>query len=281
MTTDYPDWGTSGDRAAHIYTQGVPLARKSGALAFTTSTILPGHTTTVVNLSAIDQPSFHMVLDLAWLGAVPTIPFALVSFDWTDSASGFSFQSDTAVLPGGNGSADFYYIDGPARADQVLVSVLNLDPAAVLTYGVGMSQQSGLYPRFTVQETLVPAIPGFTRASSDNQCGIIGSTNDLINVSATNDRLCSTWGGEIKINVDNLAGTVGIQSSIIDPGIITGGSPLLGTAASGIIWSQTVGAGATSHDTFYAPYGSLVIRTKNTSGASTVQPTVTLARLEL
>jgi len=277
MTIDYVDWKTSDDRALSIYNQTVPLGRKPSALASGSGSIGPaGINNMVLNLT-INQPSFQMLIGFSWPNAAVPTPFASITFQWTDSASGFTVASDEAILPGGVATLDFFYISGPARADVLTIQTANLDLLNILSYSYGISQSSHVYQQFRVQEVSQPAVPQFTRAGQNNPMGIIGSFGANIGAGATQDRLCSAWAGPASISVSNIGSTAPFNVLMLDPGIIAGGSPLYGTANSGILFATSVAAGATDKTQLNLPNGPVVLRHVNT-GAAAGTLTTTIVR---
>lgn len=280
MTADWPDYNPSAHRAAAIYAQRVPLARNSTGIGNNSSSLAGGTKTNIISNVAIDQPSFQMLIGLEFTTLTATIPFGKLRFLWTDTASGFQVDPDWCVLSAGFNAMDFVYISGPVKADQLTIELTDLDPAQILFYDFGISAVSHVYDRFRVQEVGQPTVPGFTRAGQNNQLGVLGSVGALLAVSSTTDRLCSAWGGQAAINVDNISGAGIVQVRVIDPGIIAGGSPLYGLSGTGTIWSADVASGAVANGEFALPYGPVVIREINPNSSTTVQPTTTLMRLE-
>lgn len=273
MTVDYADWDTSNDRALSIFNQTVPLGRKPVGVANGSSAIAASGTATLVNAATINQPSFHMLIGFSYALAATPIPFVDLTFQWTDSASGFSVMSDEAIIPGGVAALDFHYICGPARADTLTVKATNLDAGNIASYSFGLSQQSHVYSEFRLEEVGNVAIPQFTRPGLDNQLGVIASFGANIGAGATQDRITSAWAGPAVISVSNTNGTQPMQAFLLDPGIIAGGTPLYGVANTGIIWSDTLAAGARVAEQIYLPHGPVVIRHVNTGAAGNTMTT--------
>lgn len=280
MTADWPDDNPSAHRALAIYSQRVPIARGVTGLNSGSSSLAASGTVNLATSLPVDQPSFQMLIGLQEGSVTATIPFGKLRFLWKDIGSGFQVDPDWAILPGGSSAINFHYISGPCKADLLTIELDNLDPAQILFYDFGISAVSHVYERFRVQQVGQQAVPQFTLAGQNNQMAVLGSVGANVAASSTVDRLCSAWGGDAHINVDNTAGTVGIQVRLIDPGIIAGGTPLYGTSGVGSIWSDSVVAGASSHAKVPLPYGPVVIREINPSSTTAVQPTTTLLRLE-
>lgn len=277
MTTDYADWGTSADRALSIFNQTVPLGRKPIGIASGSSAIAASGTATLVNGVTINQPSFHMLIGFSYALPATPIPFVGLTFQWTDSASGFSVMSDEAIIPGGVSALDFHYICGPARADVLTVKAKNLDAGNIVSYSFGMSQSSHLYENFLVMEVGSTSIPQFTRAGTNNQLGVIASFGANIGAGATQDRITSAWGGPAVVDVDNTTGGQGVTVKLLDPGIVAGGSPLYGIANSGVIWAVTLATGSMESRQINLPNGPVVIRHTN-NGAAGATFTTTIIR---
>jgi hypothetical protein len=281
MTADWPDDNPSAHRAAAIYAQAVPLARKATALNSGTPSVAGGGTTNIITGLIVDQPSFQMLIGLRYVPAGATIPFGKLRFEWMDTASGTQVTPDHAVLVAGFAGLNFHHITGPAMGDQLTVALDNLDPATILSCTFGASQTSHLYPRFRLEQVGQTVDPVFTLAGQSNQLGILASINASIGASGTVDRLASAWSGPATLNVDNVGTAASVKIQLLDPGIIAGGSPLYGVGNSGIIFSQVVGTVNPFQFTLDLPAGPVVIRSINTSGAAAIQPTITLVRRQL
>jgi len=278
MTVDYADWQTSADHAQKIYERTVPLGRKPLGIANANGAIAASGNAVLVNAAAVSQPSFHMLIAFSYPLANSTTPFILLTFNWTDAASGFAVTSDECVIAGGLAALDFHYIAGPARADTLTITAFNLDPVNIASFSFGISQQSHVYQTLRLVEVGQPTVPQFTRAGQNNQLGIIGSVGANLAASGMVDRLCSAWGGPAVITVNNITGTVGVNVSLMDPGIIGGGSPILGVANSGVIWSAPVPSGTSVSEMVYLPYGPVVVHEVNQSATTGVTPTTTIVR---
>lgn len=280
MTTDWSDWNPHPHMALAQYTQRLPIARNSTGMGNANTSVPASGSINLISNVAIDQPSFQMLIGLEYTNVATAIPFGKMRFLWQDVASGFQVDPDWAILPGAFSAVEFVYISGPAKADQLTVELDNLDAAQILFADFGISAVSHVYERFRVQEVSGSVIPQFTRPGLNNQMGVLGSVGANVLASTHIDRLASAWGGQAVLNVDNTAGTVSIAVSLIDPGIIAGGTPLYGLAGVGAIASMTVAGGSSNTQIVSLPYGPVVIRETNLSSTTAVQPTTTLMRLE-
>lgn len=279
MTTDWPDWQPHPHMALAQYTQRIPLARNSGGIGNGNGFVPAGGSVNLVSGVTTDQPSFHMLINLATLTSGVTVPFGRLKFLWTDSASGFQVDPDWAVLPGGFGTPNFAYVSGPAKADTLTVELDNLDPAAILSYGFGISTQSQVYNQFRVEELTGATVFGFTRPGLQPQLGNLGSMSPLLAASGHADRLAMAWGGPAILALDDTVSVVGVLVQLLDPGVVLGTGALYAVASSGVIAALTSPGETSPLAQVSLPFGPVVIRETNLSASASVQPTTTLMRL--
>lgn len=273
MTVDYPDWTTSQDHAAKIYAQTVPLGRKPLSLGMANIVVPASGSSTLISGQATQQTGYQMVVFMQQGVGAPTTPFCRFRFTWTDSASGFSVQSDTFILPIGAAASTIFILTGPVRMDSLTIVADNLDPAVTVGLSFAFSNNSNIYTAARCVEVDSAAVAAFTRAGVNGQMGVVGVTSAGLAAGATADRLCAAWSGKAVLSVDNDTGTVDVVVRILDPGIIAGGTPLYGTAASGIIAAVRAPAGTTQVTQLALPGGPVVIREINLSGTTGVTPT--------
>lgn len=278
MTVDYPDWQTPEKHALEVYRQAVPLARKPTGISNGSGLLGGTQAVDLVTATALDQPSFHMLLGLQYVSNLTNVPFGRLRFLWTDSASGFQVDDDWCMLPGAFGGLNFAYISGEARADSLVVELENLDPGQLLSYSWGISQTSHVYDVLRVQEVGQVAVTGVTRAGQNNQMGILASVGANVPAGGSTTRLASTWHGQAKLSTDNSSGTATITVQLLDPGIVLGASPLYGAANSGIIASMTVPSGTADTIEVTLPAGPVLVREINGSATVAQAPTTTLTR---
>lgn len=276
MTTDWQDDQPHPHMALAQYTQGVPLARKPVNAGNASGTVAGSMVQTLVPLTAQDQPGFQILLFLTQAAGVPTIPFTKLNVIWQDTASGLSMTPRSFVLPVCSPSSAIYCITGPARLDQVQVTLQNIDPAIGVNYSFTYSQNSHPWEVERCLEVSFNTLPLFTRPVGNPLDGVLGSMMATVAASGHQDRLAATWAGKGMVTVDNTGGAADVIVQLIDPGVVLGVATLYGTASTGILWSERVTANGPVSLEAALPNGPVVMRVNNTSGASSVSPTVTL-----
>lgn len=278
--TDYQDWQTPAAHATAIYDQTVPIGRKPSSV-FTASSVLGhGQSVTLANQALITQPSFQLYINLEYATNLGTIPFGMITLDWFDTASGYSEQSDTYWLPGGQLAFCSALVTGPCRGDEVTVTLTNLDAAQILAYNISLTQTSHIYDQARFIQTDQSAVVGFTQPGKNAQAGILASAAPSITPTNFQDRLAAAWLGTAVLVVDNVGQANGALVLVADPGLVTGGGMLYGTAASGVIGIANVAAGASTTATIALPAGPVVVRVTNTGSSGNITPTVTLSRID-
>lgn len=278
--TDYPDWQTPQAHATAIFDTTVPLGRKPTGIFAASTALGGGQNHVLVNQAVVSQPSYQLYLNFELATNLGTIPFALIELNWFDSASGYSENTDWFWLPAGQLAFCSALVTGPCRGDEVTVTLFNLEPAVILNYNVSMTQTSHTYDQARFIQTDSSAVVGFTQPGKSAQAGILASSGPSITPTNHQDRLAAAWLGNAVLSVDNSNQPNGALVQVTDPGLITGGGMLYGTAASGVIAASNVGAGATNNATIALPAGPVNIRVTNTGSSGNIAPTVTLARVD-
>lgn len=274
--TDYPDYLTAEHHALTIFNQGVPLARKPSLVATNNLTLAGGQTQTMVNAVTITQPSWQLVIFLEQTSVIGTIPFGLLTFSWTDTASGFTIVTDEPVLPAGQQAFSVFLLTGPAEMDVLTVTIKNLDPSVIMHCNYGISQNSHLRDRLRIRETTPVAVTGFTRPGIDLPSGNLGSVGAGIPASSSVARLAGTWWGDAILASELDAGPQSCLVQLLDPGVVLGTGALYSTAGLGLIAAQLVGAGSAVINRVALPQGPVVIKESNLGTTGTITPTTTL-----
>ncbi len=278
--TDYQDYQTPQAHADAIYSTTVPIGRKPSNVFAASSVLAHGQSVTLANQALITQPSFQLYINLEYATNLGTIPFGMITLDWFDSASGYSEQSDTYWLPGGQLAFCSALVTGPCRGDEVTVILTNLEAAQILAYNISLTQTSHIYDQARFIQTDSSAVVGFTQPGKNAQAGILASAAPNVTPGNSQDRLAAAWLGQAVLMVDNVGQANGALVTITDPGLVTGGGMLYGTAASGVIAIANVASGASTTATIALPAGPVNVRVANTGATGNINPTVTLSRVD-
>lgn len=136
VTTALGTPAQSGD-VTGLTVNGIPALRGTTQLGQASAQSLAASgTVTLLNNVNVVKPSFEAVLKLNLPSAAGTVPFAILGVGWQDAATGLQVGFKQYVLTAGNGPANplMFYLSGPCRGNQLVLTLQNLDPAQILTY---------------------------------------------------------------------------------------------------------------------------------------------------
>lgn len=126
---DFPDWQAPLAHAAQIASQGVPLLTKNTVLLSVNGPTVNISGTYASATLSIKQPSYELVIACDG-NSVLANPFAYVFLNWIDSNTGNTVEQNTMVVPVvTNSNNSIVVMRGPSKADQVQLTVANLDTA--------------------------------------------------------------------------------------------------------------------------------------------------------
>lgn len=218
VVADYPDWSPHVAHADQIAATGVPLLTKSTRLyqqAFIN--VGPGATASTGQLS-VSQIGYEVVINTQ-AGTPSTSPFCRVSLTWTDSTTGATVATDTYIVPMAASPGLFPVVGrGPTKADELTLTVKNLDTVTAPSVSVIVLQNSRVYPadRWSWANPAMGSVtvPGFTKAVLPNDQSVLGIFSDLnVPASSSVPILCGMAPGQMVNLAGNTAG--------VSPGSIT------------------------------------------------------------
>lgn len=161
-------WGPSPAQAAiQIAETGVGLINFKTAYTLATSqTVTAGATANLTMVMGINQPSYNLHLTCT-AGASSTNPLYTVTLQWIDSTSGLTVQVDafTSTMSS-TSNVMSTVIQGPTDADQLQVSVTNLDSktmtinTAYIIISSRPNYTTDIVYQFWTTATM-PSVPGF------------------------------------------------------------------------------------------------------------------------
>jgi hypothetical protein len=275
MTIDYPDYGTSADRALKVYTQRVPLARNSASIGSGVgNTLAAGGNVQLVTAVAIDQPAYQVELGaLLPLGAGGT-PFARLTMVWTDAATGDGVSQRSIVLASGDGKINVGRLIGVSRSDLLTVVLSNLHATAILTYNYDVSPISHVPTDDDYGNDVPSMVSGYTRPGLQPDLGVLAVTTPTVVPGVPQERLTGASNALCSICVDNTGQVNPCDVQISDPAPTV---PLYGSTAGALFWrSGSVAAGAVLNGQYQMPSGEVLITITNLGGAGNIAPKVTI-----
>lgn len=234
MAADYSDYGVPAAIASQISALGLATTAlqatasqiadavgAAGVPLITLATLLERKSDLAVGAGAtvygsslpVGQIGYEIRI-FAQTGAAATVPFVSVALTWSDSGTGDTMQVDTYVVPA---AVSPYYFTvagrGPSKADQVQVSVTNLDQAVSATVWYDLFQNSRVadHDRWEWLNAQVPGltVPGWTLPTvppDRNFLGIV--TAATIAAGASDTWLCGMHDGMIQVGINMNAGTL-------------------------------------------------------------------------
>lgn len=211
VLTDYPDYSPHVAHADQIAATGVPLLTKSTTVANTAWTVAGGQKIQV-NTYNIAQIGYEVILS-GYQQAAGTSGFVEIAFQWFDSTSNFLVGSDSWICAVGPNSSSAWLTvgHGPTKADQVEVTVKNLDPAAGATGQLTLLQNSRVYARddwhWVNSFNAGNSVPGFTVATLPDDESVLGIVTALaIPAGATSTLLFGMHNGLVAVGLDMNSG---------------------------------------------------------------------------
>lgn len=256
---------------------GVPLLKFTNNLGNANAVNVPANSN--VNLLtkiAFTQPSYEGVFVLNLPAGLGTIPFMSVIFNWFDSVSGFNIDSKFFIITAGNGGPNQlqFYFSGPARGNQLSVSVTNLDPAQAMTLNWSLNQTSHLHNHDHMLQTVfeLTAPIGYTNPAGTPGLGVLMDANPTVAASSTVTRLTAAYAGRATFSVDSPTAGVALVASLIDP--VASGNGLYGNPNSRYPTFRLTGQSANQE--VILPNGPMLLQLVNTSSTTAVTPNCSL-----
>lgn len=275
---DFPDWSEARSFAEEIAQFGAPLLRLTANLGSNAAGLAVA-ANSVANLFAltnINQPGYELVIGLDSAANSLTTPFALLSIDWIDSVSGIQIAGDEFILGVGNAnpSSLFYYVSGPCKADQVRMSVQNLDGAAGIICRYTANVNSHIYAWDRVFQTQYVAAPphGFNNTGGSPQLGVVAMRQPTIGPGVTDSTLVAIYNGKVALHVNNVLGANSLYVTLQDPGSLYSS----GTGTS--MFADIVNTGISLDTIISLPNGPVLLNVKNNGAAGNVTPDVSMTR---
>jgi len=209
--SDYIDWNAPQAHADSIAATGAPLIIAPNQLDAVSGLVIAGGGNDIRATLPVSQVSYGFQCAVKTNGA-PTVPFIQFQFAWIDSGTSEVVDTDTFTVPASNNLNAFQAkAHGPCKANQVQVTITNLDPAVGVTVGFGLNQTSQPYttdeitwPLFGL---LLPSVPGFTLASLAADEAVLGFVDNLaIGAGSSSTFLFAPWDGLISVAYELSAG---------------------------------------------------------------------------
>lgn len=251
---------------------GIPLLRFTKNIGSGSGSTIAGATTaTLISTTSINQPGYEAEFMVNMPASSGTVPFVKVIVVWTDATTGLTVGQRTFFMTCGNGPTNAlpFYLSGPARGNQVSLTITNLDPSITATFTWGFNMTSHVYlTDKLVQGAFGATAPnGYSNPSGFPNAGVLLNSNPSIPASSTTTRLAAAYSGKGIFGVDN-TGTVAFSAFLVDPSAATNG--LYGNPSSRYSGISGLAGGASFQGEVALPYGPLQLQIVNaqTSAAS-------------
>lgn len=235
-------------------------------------------TVTLLNSVGIAQPSFEAAFTLSMPAGTGTVPFAILGVGWQDAVTGLQVGFKQYALTAGNGPANAltYYLTGPCRGNQLVLTLQNLDPAVTLTYSWLFNTLSYTY---TIDRLLQPvyaatAPNGFTNPGGNPSKGLLLASAPTLGPNASATRLCAASNAKCKVNIDDSAQLNNWALTISDPG------QLYNAAASNELYKFNGVAGSVQLNEIQLPNGPTLFTFTNGGATNTILLNVTVTIME-
>lgn len=269
VVTDYPDYSPHVAHAQQIAATGVPLLTLSTPLISTTSQNIAGNAVYTPPVKPVSQIGYEFWLQ-ASTGAAATVPYLQVKMTWIDSTSGRAVATDSFVVPAASSPGGFVTIGrGPTKADQLSLTIQNLDPAVGATINLAILQNSRVYPRDTWQwqmgNVVGVTVPGFTLPTLPDDESVLGVLNSsTVAASSSSGFLFGMAPGALVQLAGATSGitpsNVGLIVSALPAGVYTAGGQLLNTVLTTAQFSYQ----------FIAPRAPLFVQWSNNATSGTL-----------
>lgn len=210
--TDYADWTAPQAHATAIAATGVPLLGASATLINNLAFNIPGGGSSAYQTVIMGQVSYEFIIT-ATFGVGPTVPFMRVNVVWTDTAINKTIHVDDWIVPGTTTVGGFVVRGvGPAKSDQVQVTLFNLDPAVAVTGSVVQVQSSRLYAgdifRWDNGADSGLVVPGFTLPSLPQDTSILGTVSAGTVIASGNSQWLCGMANDVPVNLAIATATV-------------------------------------------------------------------------
>lgn len=214
VATDYPDWAPHVAQAQQIAATGVPLLTAASVVYNAAGVNIAGNSAYAPGPQVVSQIGYEFWIQ-ASTGAAATVPFLQVKLTWDDTVSGRTVATDTFTVPAASSAGGFVVAGrGPSKASQVVLTVLNLDPAIAASVNLVMLQNSRVYPkddwRWLMGAAAPATVPGFTLPSLPADESVLGIVSNITIPAGANSSiyLCGMHNGLVAIGLNVSAGTL-------------------------------------------------------------------------
>ncbi len=259
---------------------GVPVLRGTVQLGSASAqSLAAGGTVTLLNNVNISKPSFEAVFKLNLPAAVGISPFAILGVGWQDAVTGLQVGFKQYVLTAGNGptNALTFYLSGPCRGNQIVLTLQNLDGTQILTYSWLFNVISHIY---TIDRLLQPSFAttapiGFTNPGGNPSKGALFLAQPTLAALGTAARLMPCTNAKCKLDIDDGAQANGCAVTLTDPGVLYNG----GNAGQSFYRAVAVAGGQTTIE-LQMPNGPLLVTIINQGSAGAITPSVSITAME-
>lgn len=267
--TDFPDFQVPQAHATAVAATGVPLLSKPNVLVSSLLQSIPASGTQHYGPVTLTQTGYAIQI-LVQFPVAATSPYVEVVLTWSDPVSSTVYGEQHYWVPGAAPPTAFTTLgEGPARSNQLTVTVNNNDPAQAATVSLLVAQDSvgrnvdRWYYRNAADNGLV--VPGHTLAALPDDESVLGLFNAItVAVSTTATFLCGMAPGQ-RVTLAGVAS--GIAASSIAIQVAAAPESVYGTP--GLLLQADI-TDLNENFTFTAPRSPLLFKIRNNATSGTL-----------
>lgn len=178
VVADYPDWSPHVAHANQIAATGVPLLTLNTRLYQQAFPSVAAGTPVSSGPLNVSQVGYEVQITAKFPVATVT-PFVEIQVAWTDTTSGLQIGSDTFIVPGATAPGVWtVHGRGPTKANQLNLTVTNLDASNAASVGVIALQNSRVYQKdewyWVNPQNKSLTIPGFPLPTFPDDESVLG-----------------------------------------------------------------------------------------------------------
>jgi hypothetical protein len=258
---------------------GIPPLRGTVQLGQASAqTLAASGTATLLNNVNINKPSFESVFKLNLPAASGTVPFAILGVGWQDAVTGLQVGFKQYALSSGNGpsNAITYYLSGPCRGNQLVLTLQNLDAAQTLTYSwlFNITSHAYAFDKLLQPSYAATGPNGFGSPAGNPSKGLLFASSPNIGANGNVIRLCAASNAKCKICVDDSGQLNSWAVTITDP------ASLYNAAASNEFYKFNGAAGSIFNGEIQMPNGPVLVTMFNTAATNAITLPTTITAME-
>jgi hypothetical protein len=176
---------------------GIPLLRLNSPIDSATNQPVAAGATATKGPYTMTQIGFYLWVAIN-VNASATVPFFIVTLNWTDASTGFQMNQDTFVLPGAATGQQFA-IFGQVFSNQLTITFNNNDTLAG-SYSfqlISTSQVHSVEPTILCEQLTKLVVPGYPGPTQNIDAGLVFATQIGVNPGGNQSRIVPVYTGEV------------------------------------------------------------------------------------